>query len=130
MREKQSFGQTIREFRQGLGLTTRELAERAGLSHPMVVKTERGERRPGFATVLKLTGALGLGEKTREKLLREHFPGKEGKLAELLVLELLREAGFEASRGIRGTGDITAHLGGGLELCMNLDLSRRTKTPR
>jgi transcriptional regulator with XRE-family HTH domain len=125
MKGHQEFGQAIRQFRQSLGLTTRELAERARLSHPMIVKTERGERAPSFATAFKLTGALGLADKARMNLLQKYYPSRAGDLAEYLVMEILREAGFEVSRERERGADITAELGGGAQLLVNVQLRRR-----
>lgn len=124
MEGQRDFGHTIRTFRQSLGLNTREFAERAGLSPAMIVKTERGERGASFATAFKLTGALGLADKTRMNLLQKHFPRQAGDLAEFLIMEILREAGFEVSRGPGRGADITAEIGGGAQLLVNVQLRR------
>jgi transcriptional regulator with XRE-family HTH domain len=52
------FGRNLRELRERSGLTQAQLAERAGLHPQGVVKLERGEREPAWATVVALAEAL------------------------------------------------------------------------
>lgn len=54
------FGQRLRELRESAGWTQVQLAERAGLHPQGIVKLERGEREPSFATALALADALGV----------------------------------------------------------------------
>jgi len=54
------FGRRVRALREENGLTQKELAERAGLHPQGIVKLERGERQPAWATVLALAEALGV----------------------------------------------------------------------
>jgi transcriptional regulator with XRE-family HTH domain len=55
-----SFGPRLRELRESAGLTQSQLAERAGLHPQGVVKLERGEREPAWATAVALARALGV----------------------------------------------------------------------
>jgi transcriptional regulator with XRE-family HTH domain len=55
-----SFGPRLRELRESAGLTQSQLAERAGLHPQGVVKLERGEREPAWATFVALSRALGV----------------------------------------------------------------------
>jgi DNA-binding XRE family transcriptional regulator len=50
----------VRAWREYLGLTQEELAERAGMSQPAVAKLEAPTARPRRATLQKLAAALGL----------------------------------------------------------------------
>jgi transcriptional regulator with XRE-family HTH domain len=54
------FGTKLRTLREKAGLTQVELAKRAGLHSQGVVKLERGEREPAWATVQALADALGV----------------------------------------------------------------------
>jgi transcriptional regulator with XRE-family HTH domain len=54
------FGPRLRELREAAGLTQGQLAERAALHPQAIVKLERGEREPAWATVLVLVKALGV----------------------------------------------------------------------
>src|SRR5262249_31780875 len=56
-----AFGDLLRRYRDGAGLTQEELAERTGLIAMAISLLERGERRrPQAYTVQKLAEALGL----------------------------------------------------------------------
>ncbi len=55
-----NFGGRLRELREAAGLTQVQLAERVGLYSQGVVKLERGEREPAWATVIVLAEALGV----------------------------------------------------------------------
>lgn len=48
----------LRERREALGLSMNEVAARAGLSHTMISRVERGLRKPTLDTVLRITGAM------------------------------------------------------------------------
>jgi transcriptional regulator with XRE-family HTH domain len=53
-------GHKVREARSHLGLSQRQLAERAGLSPAMLCLIERGEANPSVQSLLGLAEALGL----------------------------------------------------------------------
>lgn len=52
--------ETIRRLREAAGLSRRDLAEAAGISHVFLSKLETGERRPSPQTLVKIAAALGL----------------------------------------------------------------------
>jgi transcriptional regulator with XRE-family HTH domain len=59
-RERTDFAARLKALRLERGFSIQELARRAGL-HPMgLAKLERGEREPGWPTVLKLCQALAV----------------------------------------------------------------------
>ncbi len=60
MSKAEHFGRLLRTLRQAAGLTQKQLAERSGLHTQAIVKLERGERQPAWATVITLAGALGV----------------------------------------------------------------------
>jgi predicted transcriptional regulator len=51
----------LEELRQKAGLTQAELADKAGVSQPMIARMERGDqdRIPTLSTINKVFGALG-----------------------------------------------------------------------
>lgn len=53
-------GGEIRRLRHVAGMSTRELAERAGVSQPFLSQVERGASAPSMASVYKLARALGV----------------------------------------------------------------------
>jgi transcriptional regulator with XRE-family HTH domain len=62
-RDKQTdptFGRRLRALREEKGWTQAELGEKAGMLHHAIARLERGERTPGWDTVLKLAEALGV----------------------------------------------------------------------
>jgi predicted ATPase/DNA-binding XRE family transcriptional regulator len=68
-REVGSFGEQLRCFRERIGLTQEELAERAGLSAQGISALERGlRRRPYLPTVRSLAEALDLSAQERAAL--------------------------------------------------------------
>src|SRR5215218_1525624 len=68
-REIGSFGEQLRLFRERIGLTQEELAERAGLSAQGISALERGlRRRPYLPTVRALAEALDLTAQERTAL--------------------------------------------------------------
>lgn len=54
-------GRVLRDRRRSLHLTQAELAERAGVSRPTLVRVEGGHDRVELAVVLRLLAAAGLG---------------------------------------------------------------------
>ena len=50
----------LRDERLRRGLSTRSLAEKAGLSQPMISYVERGMRIPTLETALRIAGALNI----------------------------------------------------------------------
>lgn len=75
MVEKQAEGETaaptvglrIRALREAMGLSLRDLAERSGVSAPMLSQVERGETSPTLAVAAKIAAGLEL---TLSQLLR------------------------------------------------------------
>src|SRR5688572_15595349 len=64
--EPGSFGEQLRSYRERIGLTQEELAERAGLSAQGISALERGlRRRPYLPTMRALAEALGLSAHER-----------------------------------------------------------------
>ena len=55
-----ALGRAVRTFRQDLGLSQEELADRSGMHRTYVGGIERGERNLSYANMLRLAGALGL----------------------------------------------------------------------
>jgi transcriptional regulator with XRE-family HTH domain len=53
-------GATIRTLREKSGLSTRELARRAGISQPFLSQLERGTSAPSMITTYRLAEALGV----------------------------------------------------------------------
>ena len=54
------FGQTVRRFREGEGISQEELADRCGLHRTYVGSVERGERNVSLANIVRLARALGI----------------------------------------------------------------------
>jgi transcriptional regulator with XRE-family HTH domain len=62
-----AFGDRIRALRDAMGLSLRDLAERSGVSAPMLSQVERGETSPTLAVATKIAAGLEL---TLSQLLR------------------------------------------------------------
>src|ERR1700761_6463211 len=62
-----SVGPRIRALRDAMGLSLRDLAERSGVSAPMLSQVERGETSPTLAVAGKIASGLEL---TLSQLLR------------------------------------------------------------
>jgi transcriptional regulator with XRE-family HTH domain len=65
--EAPSVGPRIRALREAMGLSLRDLGERAGVSAPMLSQVERGETSPTLAVAAKIAAGLEL---TLSQLLR------------------------------------------------------------
>ena len=63
-----SFGDMLRRYREGVGLSQEGLAERAGLSPRGLLYLERGKHRPYPSTLVRLADALSLTAQEREAL--------------------------------------------------------------
>jgi transcriptional regulator with XRE-family HTH domain len=63
----QAVGTRIRSLREGMELSLRDLAERSGVSAPMISQVERGETSPTLAVAERIAGGLEL---TLSQLLR------------------------------------------------------------
>ena len=55
-----AFGTRIRHLREAMDLSLRDLAERSGVSAPMLSQVERGETSPTLAVAAKIAGGLEL----------------------------------------------------------------------
>ncbi len=62
-----AIGRRIHALREAMGLSLRDLAERCGVSAPMLSQVERGETSPTLAVARKIAGGLEL---TLSQLLR------------------------------------------------------------
>jgi transcriptional regulator with XRE-family HTH domain len=60
-------GERVRALREAMGLSLRDLAERSGVSAPMLSQVERGETSPTIAVATKIAAGLEL---TLSQLLR------------------------------------------------------------
>ena len=61
------FGTRIKRLREGMDLSLRDLAERSGVSAPMLSQVERGETSPTLSVADRIAGGLEL---TLSQLLR------------------------------------------------------------
>lgn len=66
-KDRATVGARIRALREAMGLSLRDLAERSGVSAPMLSQVERGETSPTLAVAEKIAGGLEL---TLSQLLR------------------------------------------------------------
>lgn len=60
MRPKTGFGARLKALREAASLTLAELATSSGMHPQALVKLERGEREPQWASVIALARALGI----------------------------------------------------------------------
>src|SRR3954466_2660334 len=58
--EPSPLGSRVRALRDGMGLSLRDLAERSGVSAPMLSQVERGETSPTLAVAAKIASGLEL----------------------------------------------------------------------
>ena len=83
-------GTRIRALREGMGLSLRDLANRSGVSAPMLSQVERGETSPTLAIASRIAGGLEL---SLSQLLR---------LDEGEGVSVVRAAGRRKGGGARG----------------------------
>ncbi len=60
MKRKNQFGEMVRSYREGLGLTQRALAHQLGVEASHIAFIERGNRKPSLKLVARLADTLGL----------------------------------------------------------------------
>src|SRR3954464_4495463 len=65
--EQTHVGPRVRALREAMGLSLRDLAQRTGVSAPMLSQVERGEPSPTLAVATRIAGGLEL---TLSQLLR------------------------------------------------------------
>ena len=87
-------GLMIRAARLGRNMTSQELAERAGVSRPLLSRVEKGDMTVSLGAVFEIATILGV----------PLFEEDEERLAARLATErrtnaLLRQRPFQASRG-------------------------------
>ncbi len=58
--EALAVGPRVRALREGMGMSLRDLAERSGVSAPMLSQVERGETSPTLAVAAKIAAGLEL----------------------------------------------------------------------
>src|SRR3954465_15034498 len=58
--EQLRMGPRVRALREGMGLSLRDLAERSGVSAPMLSQVERGETSPTLAVAGRIAAGLEL----------------------------------------------------------------------
>src|SRR5215210_305269 len=58
--EDRAFGPRIRALREAMSLSLRDLAQRSGVSAPMLSQVERGETSPTLAVAERIAGGLEL----------------------------------------------------------------------
>ena len=83
-----SFGVRLRTLREGMDLSLRDLADRSGVSAPMLSQVERGETSPTLAVAERIAGGLEL---SLSQLLRLDDPDARFELE--LALRARRIAG-------------------------------------
>ena len=95
---KQRIADTLRETRTGAGLSLRELARRAGTSHPTLLAYEQAKKVPATTTFFRIIEACGnvidLDIQPRVKE-RDGIPRGEELVA---VLQLAEQFPHRASR--------------------------------
>lgn len=105
------FGELVRQYRRGAGLTQREVADRAGISVRGLRGLERGRvSRPRTGTVLGVANALRLAEGDTTELLRLREPGPAFGGIRLRVLGPL-EAQLDGASATLGSNRQWALLG-------------------
>ena len=77
-------GKKIKRFRTALGLSQKELAQRAGMSEPAIRNYELGNRTPSEKQLEKIAGALGV---SIYAISDPHLESYDGMLHALFYLE-------------------------------------------
>jgi XRE family transcriptional regulator, regulator of sulfur utilization len=85
-------GSRVRALREGMGLSLRDLAERSGVSAPMLSQVERGETSPTLAVAAKIAAGLEL---SLSQLLRLDEGG---------TVSVVRNGERRRGGGVRGHG--------------------------
>jgi transcriptional regulator with XRE-family HTH domain len=125
-----AFGHALRETRTRVGLTGRELARKAKLSHVALLKIENGTRNATFATAVKISMALGVPDKEREALLSV-FPGLEKfeDFAQTLIANAFSEAGFRAKavKNNKNLNLLVVDFGGSFRILVDVSFLKTNK---
>ena len=58
MKLEEAFGQILRQYRKGIGISQEGLALKCGLDRTYMSSLERGKRQPTLKTIFKLAKAL------------------------------------------------------------------------
>lgn len=78
---------TLRRAREQSGLSLRELARRAGTSHPTLLAYERGRKKPGVDTFVRILEACGFAVDFRiSRRIREQDGLDRGEELEQVLL--------------------------------------------
>jgi len=75
MKHKNQFGEMVKSYREGLGLTQRALAQQLGVEASHVAFMESGHRKPSLKLVGRLADTLGLDR--QNLLILAHPEAKE-----------------------------------------------------
>jgi transcriptional regulator with XRE-family HTH domain len=125
-----AFGHALRETRTRVGLTGRELARKAKISHVALLKIENGTRNATLATALKITTELGLSDKEREKLLSVYL-GRDTfqDFAQKLIANAFSEAGLNSKPYGNDEFDkrLAVDLGGSLRVLVEISFIKTNK---
>lgn len=117
-----NIGLRVRALREGMGLSLRDLAERSGVSAPMLSQVERGETSPTLATAhriaagleLTLSQLLRLDERGSVSIVRadeaRSGPGRRGHAYDILTPPLPGQRA-ELSRHVLAPGAATGGAG-------------------
>ena len=102
-RAAHQFGAVIKEEREKRGLSMRDVANEVGLSHGALQKIESGLIHPTISTVLRIADSLHLEGAAWGQFLSYFMRDSDfGTIDELVVLEIIRQAGIEAAIEERG----------------------------
>ena len=108
-----ALGPRVRALREGTGLSLRDLAERTGVSAPMLSQVERGETSPTLAVAARIAAGLDL---SLSQLLRLDEAGH--------VVVVRRGRGRRRNRGGHSVEELTPPLPG-----QRADVSRHRLEP-
>ena len=104
----EEFGELLRQSRERLGMSRRDLVEATGLSYPYISQLETGYRQPSPAAIQKLADALQL---SLDDLFSAMAKGRRDELSMNAEPERstgwVRNASFSgAGGGARGTAGV------------------------